>query len=72
MVKKSFKVVEVEYADGSAEVLKSSVENRLGNRRQFIVTYIAPKTIAWSNDEYEETIKNPKFLKKCQEGIKWL
>ena len=60
MVKKSFKVVEIEYGDGSAEVLKISVENRLGNRRQFIVTYIPPKTNAWSNEEYEEMIKNTK------------
>ena len=44
MVKKSFKVVEIEYGDGSVEVLKISVENRLGNRRQFIVTYVPPKT----------------------------
>ena len=52
MVKKSFKVVEIEYGDGSVEVLKISVENRLGNRHQFIVTYVPPKTNAWSNDEY--------------------
>ena len=57
MVKKSFKMVEIEYDDGSIEVLKISMENRLGNRHQFIVTYIPPKTNAWSNDEYEEMIK---------------
>ena len=61
MVKKSFKVVEIEYGDGSAEVLKMKVENRLGNRRQFIMTYVPPKTNAWSNDEYEEMIKTQKI-----------
>ena len=66
MVKKSFKVVEIEYGDGSAEVLKISVENRLSNRRQFIVTHVPPKTNAWSNDECEEMIKiTENCLKKC-------
>ena len=41
---KSCGMVEIEYGDGSPEVLKISGENRLGNRRQFIVTYVPPKT----------------------------
>ena len=60
LVRKDLKVTEVYYGEGLAEVIKICVENSKGSKRQFIVTYVPPKTNAWTNDDYKTLINDTK------------
>ena len=56
LFKKNLRVSDIKYGEGLAEVFKIGVENIHGKIRHYTVTYVPPKTNAWTNEEYKNMV----------------
>ena len=60
LTKKNLKVTEVDYGENSAKLIAIKVAGESMDKRDFVVSYVPPKTRSWNENDYAVKLRDTK------------